>query len=48
MISFSLIDTHVHLWNPASLHLDWLKTEPVLNRPYELEAVSRTHGRRCN
>ena len=37
MFSYPIIDTHVHLWNSASLHRPWLEEVPLLNRSYGLE-----------
>ena len=31
-----LIDTHVHLYDPANLHYDWLASVPALNAPHLL------------
>ena len=45
MFSFSIIDTHVHLWDTTYLHRPWLEEEPLLNRPYGLEQyVEQTEG----
>lgn len=30
----AIIDSHVHLWNPARLRYAWLEGLPVLNRPF--------------
>ncbi len=37
MISLPIVDSHVHLWDPASFHLDWLHENPLLNHRYSLE-----------
>lgn len=34
MTDSPIVDTHVHLWNPARLHYDWLRNLPSLNRPF--------------
>lgn len=36
-----IIDSHMHLWNPALLTYAWLESEPPLNRPF-LPADFRT------
>jgi L-fuconolactonase len=44
MPDFPIIDTHLHLWDPAHLSYPWLETVPALNRPFvlpELRRVSR-------
>lgn len=33
----SIIDSHVHLWNPQQFHLPWLANIPLLNQTYHLE-----------
>jgi L-fuconolactonase len=37
MISTPIIDTHLHLWDPARLSYPWLSDVPTLNRPHLLE-----------
>jgi L-fuconolactonase len=37
MITVPIIDTHLHLWDPARLPYPWLSGEPKLNRPHLLE-----------
>lgn len=29
------LDSHVHFWQPAQLHYEWLAALPAINRPYE-------------
>ena len=34
MITFPIVDTHVHLWDPSHIHYAWLDGIEVLNRPF--------------
>ncbi|HEY4415988.1 MAG TPA: amidohydrolase family protein [Verrucomicrobiae bacterium] len=34
MNGLSIIDSHVHLWNPSQLRYEWLAGVPNLNRPF--------------
>lgn len=36
MFEFPVVDTHVHLWDPARLEYAWHAHEPQLNRPFLL------------
>jgi len=36
MPSFPLVDTHLHLWDPAHLRYSWLEEVPALNRRFAL------------
>ncbi len=31
-----IVDTHVHLWDPALMEIDWLRGNELLDRPYSL------------
>jgi predicted TIM-barrel fold metal-dependent hydrolase len=45
MLSYPIIDTHVHLWDSTYLHRPWLEDEPLLNRTYGLEQyLEQTEG----
>src|SRR5258706_9678937 len=34
MSALSIVDSHVHLWNPAQLRYSWLDGLPALNRAF--------------
>ena len=44
MIDFPVIDTHVHLWDPAYLRYAWLDNNALLNKPYLLADYRRACG----
>jgi L-fuconolactonase len=44
MIDFPIIDTHLHLWDPAYLRYPWLDGNPILNKPYLLADYNRHCG----
>jgi L-fuconolactonase len=37
MINFSMVDTHLHLWDPTYLRYPWLDSNALLNKPYLLD-----------
>lgn len=34
LIGATLLDAHLHLWDPSARHYDWLDFEPTLQRPF--------------
>jgi len=37
MPSFPIIDTHLHLWDPARISYSWQRDNALLERPYHVE-----------
>ena len=44
MPDFPIIDTHLHLWDPARLDYSWIKGNPLFDRPYHVEDYARDLG----
>jgi L-fuconolactonase len=44
MADFPIVDSHLHLWNPARFRMSWLDGNAVLNQRYELPEY-REHTR---
>ena len=44
MPGFPIIDTHLHLWDPAQLDYSWIKGNPLFDRPYLVEDYARDLG----
>lgn len=44
MINFPIIDTHLHLWDPAHLRYPWLDSNALLNQPYLLDHYRQACG----
>lgn len=45
MLTFPIIDTHLHLWDPSTLRYPWLDNNEKLNRKFLLADYERaTHG----
>ncbi len=44
MLNFPIIDTHLHLWDPARLRYPWLDGNALLNQPYLLDDYHRACG----
>lgn len=44
MIDFPIIDTHLHLWDPAQLNYPWLADVEHLNRPHLLDDYNKACG----
>jgi L-fuconolactonase len=49
MKSISIIDTHVHFWDPATLKYDWLESAGAQNQPFLLTDYQKaTEGIQSN
>ncbi|MEO6014412.1 MAG: amidohydrolase family protein [Devosia sp.] len=44
MPDFPIIDTHLHIWDPARLDYAWIKGNPLFDRPYHVEDYARDLG----
>lgn len=44
MPSFPIVDSHVHLYDPAHLRYGWLKRVPKIDRRYDLGDLDRCRG----
>lgn len=41
MPDFAIVDTHVHLWDPALISYPWIAGNPLLEQPYLTDRYSR-------
>jgi L-fuconolactonase len=41
---FPIIDTHLHVWDPARLDYSWIKGNPLFDRGYHVEDYARDLG----
>jgi len=44
MPDFPIIDTHLHVWDPARLNYSWIKGNPLFDKPYHVEDYARDLG----
>jgi len=44
MPDFAIVDTHVHLWDPAEIPMDWCAGAPALSRPFGLAELDEARG----
>lgn len=44
MPDFPIIDTHLHVWDPARLRYSWIKGNPLFDKPYHVEDYARDLG----
>lgn len=44
MPNFPIIDTHLHIWDPARLEYGWIKGNPLFDRAYHVEDYARDCG----
>jgi L-fuconolactonase len=44
MPDFPIVDTHLHIWDPARLSYAWIKGNPLFDRPYHVEDYARDLG----
>ncbi len=43
-LTFPIVDTHLHVWDPHYLNYPWLNGNALLNKPYLLEDFNRACG----
>ena len=41
---FPIVDTHLHIWDPARLRYLWLEQCPPLNKPFSLKDYKKACG----
>ncbi|MEJ2502082.1 MAG: amidohydrolase family protein [Gemmatimonadota bacterium] len=44
MEALSVVDAHVHFWDPAALSYPWLRTTPALDRPHRPRDYAAAHA----
>jgi len=44
MPNFPIVDTHLHVWDPARFSYPWLAPIPILNKAYLLEDYDKACG----
>ena len=44
MPDFAIVDTHVHLWDPARIPLAWGAKAPAINRPHLIPELDHARG----
>ena len=44
MPNFPIVDTHLHIWDPARLDYAWIKGNPLFDKPYHVEDYARDLG----
>ena len=44
MPNFPIIDTHLHVWDPARIDYGWIKGNPLFDRAYHVEDYTRDCG----
>ena len=44
MVDFPIVDTHLHVWDPAHLDYPWLEGIPFLNRPFLPKDYKKAFG----
>lgn len=44
MPAFPIVDTHLHLWDPARIRYSWQNGNPLLGRAYPIEAYREASG----